>query len=327
MQRRNVLKLGLAASIGASAFVARAQGGSMRPVRWVVPFPPGGPADLISRKLAELLGPELDKQVVVDNKPGAAGVIAVHEVQRAEPDGNTLGLAGPDALISAPLVIASAKYDARVDLTRIFQVSYAQQVIWAHASLGVATLPELVARAKAKPGSVSAVSWGPGSRAELVFKVLESSYDAGFTAVPYRGLPQAMIDLMAGTVQIAHLPPNFAQQLEAKGVGVAVAVLGSERAPELPRTASSIEQGINLPLLNAQMWNMVFGPAKMPAELTRRWVEALRKVTGTESFRQALRAMSQIPMGGKYGETLEREFASEHALITDASRRFGLKPA
>jgi tripartite-type tricarboxylate transporter receptor subunit TctC len=324
MKRRTILKAGAASSLPWIALRANAQAGS-RPVRWVVPFTAGGPADLISRKLADLLGPDIGRPIIVDNKPGAAGVIAVQEVLKSDPDGSTLGLAGPDALISGPLIVSSAKYDARTDITKLMQVSYAHQVIWAHNSVGAATLTELVARAKAKPESISAVSWGPGSRAELVFKSLEAAYEAKFTNVPYRGIPQAMTDLMAGTVHIAHLPPNAAQQLQDKGAGVAVAVLGHERAAELPRTTSSVEQGINLPLLNAQMWNMVFGPRGMSAELTRRWVDALRKATASERFTEAMRAMSQIPMVGKYGETLEREFAAEHALISDVSRKSGLK--
>lgn len=327
MHRRTLIKTGIAGAASLVAPYAIAQLTTSRPVRLVVPFPAGGPADLISRKIADLIGSDFDRPIIVDNKPGAAGVISVHEVIRSEPDGSTLGVAGPDALIGGPLIVSSAKYDARTDITKIMQVSYAHQVIFAHNSVGVTNLTDLIAKAKARPESISAVSWGPGSRADLVFKVLESTYGAKLNLVPYRGIPQAMQDLMTGTVQVAHLPPNAVQQLLDKNAGAALAVLGRERAVDLPRVPTSIEQGVNLPLLNAQMWNMFYGPKNLPSDITNRWVEMLRKVTASEQFTKAMLAMSQVPMSGRYGETLEKEFTAEQALIVEVSRKIGLKPA
>lgn len=326
MQRRSVLKAGIAMTSSTLITGVRAQTGSGRVVRVIVPFTAGGPADMIARKLADLMAPDVGRTIVVENKPGAAGVIAVQEVMRSDPDGSTLGLAGPDALISGPLIVNTAKYDARTDVVKLMQVSYAHQVIWAHSSVGATTLTELIARAKAQPGSIAAVSWGPGSRAELVFKSLETTYGIKFTNVPYRGIPQAMTDLAGGSVHLAHLPPNAALQLQDKGLGVAIAVLGADRAPELPKTLSSQEQGVNLPLLNARMWNMAFGPKNMPADVSRRWVEALRKATATDAFKDSMRTISQIPMTGKFGEVLDREFAAEAALVTEVTGQLNIKP-
>jgi tripartite-type tricarboxylate transporter receptor subunit TctC len=317
-------------SASAAAIVAApvlAQSTSSRPVRWITPNAVGGPSDLISRRLADLLAPEIGQPVIVENRAGAGGVIAVQEVLRADPDGNTIGLAGPDALISGPMLVASAKYDALTDITKLMQISFAHQALWAHSSTGASTLPELLAFAKANPGAVAAVSWGTGSRAEIVVKALENMYGVKILTVPYRAIGQAMPDLIAGVVQVGHLPPSFAAQMEERGTGRTIAILGRERAPELPRVLSSVEQGINLPLLNAPMWNMAFGPKGMPQHIADRWVSVLRKVTASEVFIKNLRHMTQYPMPDRYGITLEREFAAEQAVIVEVTRNLGIKPS
>lgn len=327
MQRRTILNAGAASLASLLAGPAPAQVYPNRPVRWIVPYPAGGPTDGVARRLAELVGSELGQPIVIDNKSGAGGVLGTAEVVRAPGDGYTLGMAGPDALISGPLLVKSAGYDPRADLTRIMQVSYGQAVVFAHAKLGVSSLPALLEAAKARPGSVTYASWGPGSRPELLFKAIEMATGISFMAVPYRGLAPMLTDLLSGSVMVASLPAALAQQYQEKGIGTSLAVLGHARAPELPQLRTSLEQGMDLPIMNAQLWNMLFGPKSLAPEITQRWVAILRKVTASSAFEQSLKAMGQIPTPAMHSDRLEREFAAEHALITDLTHKIGYQPA
>lgn len=328
MKRRTLLNAG--AALASTTLVGQAwsqQGYPNRPVRWVVPYPAGGPTDGVARKLADLVSQEIGQPVLIDNKAGASGAIGTAEVVRAAPDGYTLGLAGPDALISTPLLIKSAGYDPRTDITRLMQVSYGQAVLFAHNKLGISSLNEMLALGKSKPGTVTYASWGPGSRPELLFKAIEMANGGSFMAVPYRGLAPMMQDLLSGNVMIASLPAALAMQYQEKGVGTSLGVLGQVRAAELPQLKTSQEQGVNLPIMDAQLWNMVFGPKGLPADIRQRWIAVLQKVSASPAFAQSLKVMGQIPTPTRHTEWLERDFAAEYTLMADLIQKAGYKPA
>ena len=327
MKRRTLLSGGAALATASLAGQTWAQAYPNRPVRWVLPYPPGGPTDGVARKLAELVSQEIGQPVVIDNKVGAGGVIGTAEVVRAAPDGYTLGLVGPDPLTSGAILVKSAGYDPRTDITRLMQVSYGQAILFAHQKLGISSITELLALGKSKPGTVTYASWGPGSRPELMFKAIEFANGGSFVSVPYRGLAPMLTDLLSGTVMVASLPVSLAMQYQEKGIGTSLGVLGQVRAPEMPQLKTSQEQGVNLPIMDAQLWNLVFGPKGLPADIRQRWVTVLQKVTASPAFAQSLRAMGQIPTPTRHTEWLERDFAAEYAMIADLIQKAGYKPA
>ena len=323
MKRRTIIEAGLASTALSLAGVARAQGYPNRFIRWVVPSPAGGPFDIVARKLAELVSAELHQPVVIDNKPGAGGAIGTAEVARAAPDGYTFGVAGTDALISAVLLLKNPGYDTRRDLSLLMQVSSGPQILVAHPKLGVSSLPELVAAAKARPDTISYVSWGPGSRPELIFMTLGRERGASMINVPYRGLSAAVQDLLEGRVQVAIIPVGMT--LDYRGKLNPRAVLGGERAAELPQLSTSREQGVDLPIMSAQMWTGIFAPRGLPSEIQQRWIEVLQKAIRSPSFGETLRVLGQSAIG-KHSEQFTREFGPEFELIAETIKRSGLTP-
>ncbi len=233
MKRREILASALSATAALASGGAFAQSYPSRPIRWVMPFPAGGPTDVIARKLAELAGPRIGQPIVVENKPGANGSIGIGEVVRAAPDGYTFGVAIPDALVSVASLVPSAGYDARTDLTPIMKVCHAQPVLIANSKLGVRDIAELLSAARRAPGTITCGTWGPGTFPHLAIESIASATGTRFVDVPYKGLAPALQDTLAGSVQLTVVPPTLAQQHQDKGTIRALGVCGTERSPFL----------------------------------------------------------------------------------------------
>lgn len=289
-----------------------------RPVRVVVPFAPGGPADNVARVLGAAVGEVLGQPVVVENRPGAGGVIGASEVARAAPDGYTLGVSNADSLITGPLIVPSANYDAAKDFTLISHVALGRQAFVVNPNVAATTLPELIELAKRDPGSINFGSFGPGSRPELLFGEIAENADVEWMGIPYKGMSLVVQDLLAGRLQVALVPTSLAADFGAKGMLRPIVVLGDERDELfLPDVTTSKEQGVHYPIMETHMWNMVYGPKGMPEEVTQVWAETIQKVLATPEFKQKIEGMGQYVMPGHYGEKLNREFVQEQELIRD----------
>jgi tripartite-type tricarboxylate transporter receptor subunit TctC len=238
-----------------------------KPVRMVVGFPPGGATDLVARQIAPKMSQGLGRQVVVDNRPGANGVISNELIMRAEPDGHTIGFGHIGTLVISP-VIAKVPYDVQKDFAPVGMVVSLQNIIVVTPSLPAKTLKEYIALAKAKPGDMLYASSGSGSPGHLAAVLLESMTGIRMTHVPYKGGGPAIIDLVAG-----HVPSFFAVISTAvphvrAGKIRGIAVTGAKRAEALPDVPTVDESGVKG--YAATNWYGMLAPAATPPQVIER---------------------------------------------------------
>jgi tripartite-type tricarboxylate transporter receptor subunit TctC len=261
-----------------------AQSFPTRPIRLVVGFPPGGGIDFTARTIAQHMAEGLGQPIVVENKPGAAGVSAAAEVARAAPDGYTLILAniGPFAL--APAMMAQPPYDPVRDFTAIGQIVSTYFVAAVPVSLPVRNMREFVAWAKANDGKVNFASGGNASITHLNGELLNMVAGIHMTHVPYKGSAPALTDLMAGQTHILiDVGAVLTPQVKA-GKLKALAVTSGERDPQLPDVPTMREAGFVE--LETAGWQGLLGPAGMPKDIVTRLSAELNKVLARADVRQ-----------------------------------------
>ncbi|MBE9603751.1 tripartite tricarboxylate transporter substrate binding protein [Acetobacteraceae bacterium H6797] len=281
----------LAALLAAPAIVpfrASAQSGfPEQPVRMIIPFPPGGPADQVGRIISKVMGEKLGKPVVIDSRSGAGGVIGVDAVAKSKPDGQTIGLASTGALAILPHLQPNMPYDPLKDLAPIGMVISVPQVAVVSPKFGVNDLKSLVARAKAKPGEISYGSAGIGSSLHLAAELFRLRAGIDIVHVPYRGAAPAVTDLLGGQIQLilADLPvvlPHIrAGSLKALGV------TAKTRAELLPEVPTFEEQGF--PGVISDTWYGVIAPTGVPADRIATLSNALSASLADEETKRLLR--------------------------------------
>lgn len=253
-----------ALTLPAMARAARAQGFPDQPVRLIVPFAAGGPADLIARTIARVMGDRLGRPVVVEARAGAAGMIGVDHVAKSRPDGHTLVLASSGAMTILPHLQPNMPFDPRTDLTPVTQVLAVPQIVSVAPGLGPRTLAELVAMAKARPGQLAYGSAGIGSSLHLAGELFKLRAGIDLTHVPFRGAAPAVTELLAGRIQVlaADVPALLAHV--RAGTVPALAVTSPQRLALLPETPTAVEAGV--PGFVSETWYGVLGPAGIPAD-------------------------------------------------------------
>jgi tripartite-type tricarboxylate transporter receptor subunit TctC len=237
-----------------------------KPIRAIVPFSAGGAVDVPARVLGPKLQEIWGQPVVLENKPGAGGTIGAAEVAKAPPDGHLLLFVSNTHLISAGLY-PNLPYHGVRDFSPIIEMGSAPNVVVAHPSLGVKTLAELFALAKAKPGSINYASSGNGSTQHLLGAHLFSLANVQLTHVPYKGSGPATTDLIAGRVQTSVPGVNNVIQHIKSGKLLALAVTSPKRSGDLPDVPSVAEM---FPGYDGSLWMGLLGPAGMPRELVSR---------------------------------------------------------
>ena len=326
MKRRDILVSALygAAALATGRSFAQSSYPN-RPIRWVMPFPAGGPTDVIARKLADIVRVKLGQPIVIENKTGANGSIGTADVVRAAPDGYTFAVAIPDSLVSVASLFPTAGYDARTDLTPIMKICHAQPVLIANAGLGVRNIAELLAAARRAPGTIACGTWGPGTLPHLVIKSIERTTGTSFLDVPYKGLMPAMQDTLGNVVQLTVVPPTLATQLQDKGSAFALGVCGNERSPFMPQLPTMREQGIDTPTTRSTLWIALVAPKNLPEPMVKRWTELLTEAIRTPEFEAFLRAGGQSPLATA-GADFQRELAAEYTETNNLIRALGIKP-
>src|SRR5688572_9057907 len=240
--RRHMLCLAAATVAGlAVPGIGAAQTYPNRPVRFIVPFPPGGPADIIARILGSKLTEQLGQQVIVDQRPGASGVIAAEIAKNATPDGYTLLLAGPTLFATLPALKPKLPYDPDKDFIALSRVAAAALVVAVHPSLGVSTVADLVKLAKARPGQLNYGSSGNGSGPHLAGEMLNVLAGVKTVHVPYKGTPLGLNDLIAGRLQFTIGTPPAVMPHAKAGRIKAIATTGAKRDPSLPELPTVAE--------------------------------------------------------------------------------------
>ncbi|TWH64790.1 tripartite-type tricarboxylate transporter receptor subunit TctC [Azomonas agilis] len=269
-----------------SVAVQAAEPWPTKPIKYVVPWPAGGPTDTFGRVIAAELSAQLGQPVVVENKPGATGSIATQFVARSAPDGYTL--LAPNSISFIGNVVAApemANFDPIKDFTPIGIFVESAIILWAHQSSGIKTFEDFLARtrdSKAKP--VTLATTGNGTVSELFVDLLAQHYRTrlNLTKVPYKGTAPQVADLAAGHVEAGGTDYATASGHYAAGTLIPLLVIGKQRLPELPNIPTSIELGIEGP--DFSIWNGLVAPAGTPAEVVARLREATAKAARTEAF-------------------------------------------
>ncbi len=289
MQRRDFITAGALAACGASlAGGAWAQGGyPARPVRMIVPFPPGGPTDVMGRTAAKAMGERLGQQFVVENKAGAGGNIGTDFVAKAAPDGYTIGLAAISSLAIAPHLYASLPFNVEKDLLPISLVGTTPCALVIHPGAPFSDLAGMVAYAKANPGRLSYATSGIGTSNHLAAELLQSVAGIQLTNVPYKGSSQIVPDLLAGTVLMS-MESSLATTLQHVRAGKlkAIAVTSPQRAKALPDVPTVAESGY--PGFEVETWFGLVAPAGTPqavvAQLHDAWEAGARTPQAQAAF-------------------------------------------
>jgi tripartite-type tricarboxylate transporter receptor subunit TctC len=283
--RRRVLAV-ILASLAAGAAAVFAQAFPDRPIRLVVPFPPGGPTDIVARPLAQLLGDALRQPVVVENKGGAGGSIGADTVAKSPPDGYTLlmGTVGTNAINGA--LYRKLPYDQVRDFTPIALVASAPVALVVNPSAQIASVRDLVARAKAKPGEVGFGSAGSGTPGHLTGEMFASAAGVKLQHVPYKGSAPAVTDLLGNQIPMMFDPVQSVIVLVRSGKLRAIAVSGNARSPALPDVPTLQEAGVKD--FESTAWWAVFAPASLPAAVASRLREEIERIARSDAFREKL---------------------------------------
>ena len=293
-----------------------------RSVRLIVPFPAGSATDVALRIVETALTPRLGQPVVIDNRSGASGSIGVDAVAKAAPDGYTTGLITVSTHAVAPGLGKKLPYDPLGDFAMVGMVGSTPYVLVTYPGLGVSDVSELVALAKAKPGSLNYGSAGPASMAHLAAALLATQTGTEIVHVPYRSSAHAVTDIIAGRIQMqfATIPPS--QELIATGRLKALAVSGSRRSPTLAGVPTVAEQG--LPGFEAALWMALVMPVKTPPEIVRRFNAALNAVLAQPKLRDALLVQGVEPEPGT-PEALTARIHTDMAKWRDVIVKAGIK--
>jgi len=266
MKTRTFIKACLAASLTAAALGAAAQAYPSRPVKVIIPFPPGGTLDAVGRQLAQKLGEQMGQPFVVENRAGGNGTIGAALVAQAPADGYTL-LFNASTFTTAPMTMKSVPYGVVKDFTPISLVAKAPLSVAINKNLPVTDVKSLLAYAKANPGKMTFAVGSIGSAGHLSTELLKRAGNIEYTVVPYKGTAPAFQDLIGGQIDGFIDPILGSLQYHKSGMLRVVAVTGDKRAPSLPDVPTVAE---TIPGYEFYSWYGLWAPAKLPADITHK---------------------------------------------------------
>lgn len=274
-------------------FAADAQGFPSRSITIIVPYPPGGPVDALARLIAQESAGDLNQPIVVENRPGGSGVIGTQAVARAEPDGHMLVLGTNQTHATNQSLIKNCPYDAVKDFVPVAGIAAMPHVLVVRNSLALTSVGDVVAMAKAKPGSLTFGSTGNGSGAHLAGELFKTKAGIDLLHVPFKGLSPMLTELLADRIDmsIAPLPGLIGQQIES-GTIRALGLARAERVPQLAAVPTFAESGV--PGVEADAWSALFAPARTPAPIIERLYLAIATALSKDAVR-AVMAKQGIP--------------------------------
>lgn len=288
---RALLTAALAFCIGAPA--ASAEGFPSRPIHLILPYAPGGIIEFVGRTLAQKLGETLGKPVIVEDRPGAGGIVGVDYVAHSRPDGYDIVLVDP-AIVTNPTLHKSLPYDTFKDLVTISIVATAPEVLVVAPQLGIRSQAALVAYGKANPGKLNYATAGIGSLSDLAAEMWKEHAGIGAVQVPYKGIGPAFTDLMSGKVQMSFSSLPAAIPFISKGSLIPLATTGRGRSamyPDLP-TAAEL-----LPGYAVDLWLGVYGTAGMPADVLATLNGGIDKALQDDHLKAAFAKFGIAPRG------------------------------
>ena len=324
MKRRDFIAAAAAASAGALPGLVWAQDAwPVKPVRLIVPFPPGGPTDVMGRTAAKAMGDKLGQQFVVENRAGAGGNIGTDAVAKAAPDGYTLGLSAISSLAIGPHMYAKFPFNVEKDLAPISLVGTTPCAIMANPSAPFSDLKGLIAYAKANPGKLSYATSGVGTSNHLAAELLQSVAGIQLTHIPYKGSGQIMPDLLSGVVPMS-MESSLVTTLQHVKTGKlkAIAVTSAQRSPALPDVPTVAESGY--PGFNVESWFGLVAPAATPpaivAKLHEAWAAGARTPEAQKQF-ENISANLRVTSPQEFGQFIR----AENQRWGDLIRKLGIK--
>ena len=309
-----------AASALLSAIPAHAQSYPNRPVKVIVPFPPGGPTDGMARIISDRLGTVLGQSIVIENRGGGAGgSVGAKAVASADPDGYTILMTPGGSLTSGPAVHRNIGYDPLKVFAPVGQLIVTHQFICVHPDVPVKTLPELIAYARANPGKISYGSQGFGTGTHLLNELLKIEAGINIVHVPYRGTGPMLAALIAGEVQMAIDPSTTVLPHLQSGKLRPLAVVTNERSPKMPDVPTTAELGY--PKINSPFWLGVVAPAGTPPDIIAKLNAAFRESLNDPATRARLDTLGaeiRIDTPETFGKMIENQLALWRGVVETA---------
>lgn len=303
------------------ASAAGAQSYPAKNITLVIPYPPGGGTDLFGRLLARDMAEQFGRQIIVENRSGAAGNIGAEHVTKAAPDGHTLLYTASQMAVSKALG-ASLNYDPQRDLRPVSMTISIPLVLVVHPSLPVKSVKELVALARAQPGELTYSSSGAGASGHLTMALLNTRTGIDTRHVPYRGAAPSLTSVISGETQMAFLVPPIVQPHAASGRLRVIAVSSRERASVFPDVRTVQEQGVRD--YEALQWHGLYAPAGTPDAIVTQLHGAIVKALARPELKARFTAEGANPVGSSPGE-FAKFFEREVAQWAEVAKRAGIK--
>jgi tripartite-type tricarboxylate transporter receptor subunit TctC len=310
--------LTLAGNIAAVGFAA-AQNYPNKPIRLIVPYPPGGGTDVWARMLAQKLAETFKQAVVVDNRPGASGTIGTETAVRARPDGYTMLAVAASYATNAALF--TLPYDPLGDMSPIAQINMGGAMVALHPSVPVTSIKELVAYDKANPGKLNYGSGGTGSTSHLYTELLNQMAGTKMTHVAYKGQGLVTNDLLGGQIQLGITGMSTTIPLVRSNRLRGIAVTTAERSnavPDIPTVAEAV------PGYEAVGWNAVFGPKGLPQSIATRWNSEINRTLELPDVKERMAGLGLEPVGGSpehLRDLVKREIEKWRKVVKTANIR------
>ena len=272
---------------------AVAQAYPAKPIRMILPFPPGGPTDITGRIIAQQLSEQLGQPVVPENRPGAAGNVGLELGAKAPPDGYAITLTAPPLTIS-PSLYAKLNYDAVRDFAPVSLVAAIQNILVVHNSVPARSVKELIELARRNPGKLNFSSSGAGSTNHLATELLKSRFKLNMVHVPFKGSSPALVALMSGEVDLGTMAVPGAIPIVKADKVRALAVMSAVRVPALPQVPTMKESGVDDFVV--PIWYGILAPAGTPRDVIARLNSEIHKALALEVIKQRLAANGVEPL-------------------------------
>jgi tripartite-type tricarboxylate transporter receptor subunit TctC len=298
-----------------------AQSYPTKPIRLIVPFPPGGPSDIMARMLAQKLTETFKQSVVVDNRPGGGGTIGIETAVRANPDGYTMILV--TASYAANAALYKLPYDPVSDVAPFALIGANGLVVALHPSVPITSIKELIAYAKANPGKLNYGSSGTGGAIHLATELFNQMAGTKITHVPYKGVGPALNELLGGQIQLMFggMPALIPHVKSNRLRGIAVtSAKRSNAVPDIPTVAETV------PGYEAVQWTAVLGPKALPKDIVARWNTEINRILQLSDVKERMEGAGTEPDGGspeRFLEVLKRDVAKWQKVVKIANIKPG----
>jgi tripartite-type tricarboxylate transporter receptor subunit TctC len=302
--------------------LAQAQSYPNKPIKLIVPFPAGGPADTIARVLTEKMAPLLGQPIILENRGGAGGVTGIAAVAKAEPDGYTIGLSSAGPLAITPALSETMPYDVHKDLKLLTQVVEVPELLVVADNVPAKTFSELIALAKSKPGKLNFASTGIGGVPHMAGELLKVSAGIDIEHVPYRGAAPAVNDLLGGHVNMMFADIPVLLGNVTAGKLRALAIGSARRAPSAPDVPTTAELG--MPQVLANNWYGLVAPSGIPADIAARISSAAVEALNSPEVKDKLAVQGATTVGST-SEAFSAHVKAEMAKWAQVGKAGGVK--